>query len=109
MVEPLQAVGSQPPDSPEKIQDAARQFEALLLTQILKGMRAGESGLGDSSAQGDAVFELAEQEFAKALAASGGLGLARLIADGLTRSPSQGNATTPNGMREVRMSQEIAR
>ena len=93
MVEPLQAAASQPPDSPEKIRDAARQFEALLLTQILKGMRAGESGFGDPAAQGDAVFELAEQEFAKALAARGGLGLARLIADGLTpRAPSQPEA-----------------
>lgn len=84
MVDPLGALRLRAPDSPEKIRDAAQQFEALLLGQLLKGMRGNEAGLGDAGGAGDALYEAAEQEFAKALAARGGLGLARMIAAGLT-------------------------
>ncbi len=60
---------------PAKTRDAARQFEALLLAQILKSARAG----GDE----DSVNELADQQLALALADRGGLGLADLITKGL--------------------------
>jgi flagellar protein FlgJ len=75
------------PDSPAKIRDAAQQFEALLLGQILRSMReSGKGWLGTGEDQsGDCATEYAEQAFATALAKQGGLGLADLIAAGLTR------------------------
>jgi flagellar protein FlgJ len=78
---------SHKPDSPAKIRDAAQQFEALLLGQILRSMREsgkGWLGTGDDPS-GDCATEYAEQAFATALAKQGGLGLTDLIAAGLTR------------------------
>ena len=65
------------PDAPEKVLDAAQQFEAMLLGQIL---RAAREGGGSSS---DCALEYAEQQFADVMARNGGLGLARLIVKGL--------------------------
>ena len=75
------------PDDPARIRDAAQQFEALLLGQMLRSVR--ESGAnwlstGDESS-GDCATDFAEQQFAAAMAQHGGLGLATLIGDGLKR------------------------
>jgi Rod binding domain-containing protein len=47
----------------------------------------------DSS--GDAVFEMAEQQFAQALAQSGGMGLARLITSGLRLAEPSDTSADP--------------
>jgi len=77
----------QSPDDPAKIRDAAQQFEALLLGQMLRSAREGGgnwlSSGEDSTA--DCATDFAEQQFASAMAQQGGLGLATLIADGLKR------------------------
>jgi Rod binding domain-containing protein len=69
-----------------KIADAASQFEALLLTEMLKS--AKESGSGDCMADSDdetgtSLAEMAQEQFAQALAKSGGLGFARMVTDQL--------------------------
>jgi flagellar protein FlgJ len=73
------------PDDPAKIKDAAQQFEALLIGQILRSVRESGAGWlgsgGDPS--GDCATEFAEQHLANVLAAQGGLGLATLIGKGL--------------------------
>jgi Rod binding domain-containing protein len=69
--------GGRAPDPPEKVLDAAQQFEALMLGQIL---RAARESSGSSS---DCAMDYAEQQFATVMARSGGLGLARLIVQGL--------------------------
>jgi len=80
-----QAAAEPPPDNPAKIADAARQFEALLLTQILRSERESGNGWlgsgGDSAS--DCATDFAEQQFSVLLARQGGLGLAHLIAAGL--------------------------
>ena len=65
--------------------DAASQFEALLITQLLRAARGDSEGwLGAGEDQTAAsAMELAEEQFAGALAAQGGLGLASLIVSGL--------------------------
>ncbi len=68
-----------------KVHDAARQFEALLIAQMLKSMRDSEGGwlgTGDDEAASSAM-EYAQEMFAQSLSANGGLGLARLVAAGL--------------------------
>jgi Rod binding domain-containing protein len=60
------------------VRDAAQQFEALLLGQILRAARE-TSGAGAS----DCALEYAEQQFAAVMARNGGLGLASLIVKGL--------------------------
>jgi Rod binding domain-containing protein len=71
---------------PKDVAEAARQFESLLIAQLLKTARGDDGWLGtgeDSTAS--SAMEMAQEQFASAMAAQGGLGLARLIADGLGR------------------------
>jgi Rod binding domain-containing protein len=78
-------------DSPERIRDAASQFEALLIGQVLKAAHEGEDegwlGTGEDQTA-DSVMGLAEDYFARAIAARGGFGLARMVASGLERRVS---------------------
>ena len=73
--------------SPGKIETAAKQFESLLIAQILRSMHESGSaswlGTGDDQS-GESAMELAEEQFAQALSSRGGLGLSRLIVQGLT-------------------------
>lgn len=75
-------------DSPEKIRDAASQFEALLIGEVLKTMHDGEGkgwmGTGDDQTSSSAMG-LADQYLAQSMAKSGGFGLARMVAAGLAR------------------------
>ena len=63
--------------APRNVAEAATQFEALLMGELLKAARGDENGwLGAGEETGDATAAgLAEEQFAQALAASGGLGL----------------------------------
>jgi flagellar protein FlgJ len=91
MVSPIAASTAPPVDlsqaSPEtlKARDAAHQFEALLIGQMLKSMKDSEGGwmgTGDDQSSSSAM-EYAQEVFAQALASGGGLGLATLVEGGL--------------------------
>jgi flagellar protein FlgJ len=76
--------GARQPDTPEKIRDAAQQFEALLLGQILRAARESGGGwTGSNDTSSDCAVEYAEQQFAAVMARNGGLGLATLVMKGL--------------------------
>ena len=83
-----------PKDDPAKIADAAKQFEALLIGQMMKSINDSEGGwLGtgdDESSQ--SAMQYGTEVFAQAMAQNGGLGLADLIAKGLQR-PSDDSST----------------
>ena len=74
--------------TPDKVHDAAQQFEALLMGQILRSARQSGSGWlgGGEDSSAECATDYAEQQFAAVLAQQGGLGLADLIAKGLTRN-----------------------
>ena len=75
-------------DSPKKIIDSAHQFEALMIGQMLKSMRDSEGGwlgTGEDESSSSAM-EYAQENFAQSLASNGGLGLAKMIAQGLQKS-----------------------
>ena len=79
---------SHTPDSPEKIKDAASQFEGLLIGQILKSAHddSDDGGLGgDSDPASASAMDFANEYFARAMASKGGLGLSKMIVDGLNR------------------------
>ncbi len=81
------ALQPRPKDDPARVEDAARQFEALLIAQLLRAARAdseGWFGAGDG-ATASSVTALAEQQLAGALAAGGGLGLAAMAVSGLKK------------------------
>jgi Rod binding domain-containing protein len=81
----LDAIGQQQPNNESnKVASAARDFEALLLGQILRSVHeeGGWLGAGDDDA-GAAAIGLGEEQLARTMAASGGLGLHKLIEAGL--------------------------
>ena len=81
--------------NPGKIENAARQFESLLIAQILRSMHesgsAGWLGSGDDQS-GESAMALAEEQFAQALSSRGGLGLSRLIVQGLKARSNSGTS-----------------
>jgi flagellar protein FlgJ len=86
---------------PQNVRQAAQQFEALMISQLLKTAReSGDGGwLGtDEDDAGAPMLEMAEEHLAQMLASSGGLGLANIIAQGLEKqepSANSPNATAP--------------
>ena len=71
----------------KKIADAARQFEALLIGQILKSACDASTmtgSTGEADAAGSTAIEMAQEQFASALAARGGLGIATMVTNGLS-------------------------
>jgi len=84
LLSPTPSVGGRDPD---KVRDAAQQFEALLIGQMLRGVResgSGWLGSGEDSA-GECATDFAEQQFAAVMARNGGLGLSSLIVSGLEK------------------------
>ena len=86
----IHSLGKKPEDDPARIRKSATDFEAMLLDQMLRSAReAGGGGLtadgnGDNQAN-SSLIELGEQQFAQALASSGGLGIAKMVVAGLTK------------------------
>jgi Rod binding domain-containing protein len=74
------------PRPPQTLAAAAKQFEALMIAQLLKEARGDEGGwLGSGEETGNATEAgLAEEQFAQALAQSGGLGLSAQIVSSLS-------------------------
>jgi len=86
-------------DTPESTAKAASQFEALLIGQFLKSAReaSGSGWMGTDSEDADAgMIELAEQQLSQALSARGGFGLAKLVAQGLTKTENIRQAGNTN-------------
>jgi len=85
-------------DSPERIKDAASQFEGLMIGQILKAAH-GDSDEGAFGGEADpasaSAMDFANEYFARAMAAKGGLGLSRMIVAGLQKQATPAPAATP--------------
>lgn len=67
-----------PAGSAAKMTDAARQFEALLIGEMLKTVH--ESGEDGGAAS---MVDISQQHLAQALASRGGFGIATMVVDGL--------------------------
>jgi Rod binding domain-containing protein len=72
-----------PEAKPKKEEGAAKQFEALLIAQMLRSAREAAS---DEDSTASTMIEAGEQQFSQLLANSGGLGLAKLVVKGLQTS-----------------------
>lgn len=80
----LGSTGTLPNSKPRNAEEAAKQFEALLIAQMLRSTReAASDGDSDDDSSAETMFDVAGQQFAQMLASSGGLGLAKLIVKGL--------------------------
>ena len=85
--------------SPEKLHSVAQQFEALLIGEMLKSIReaAKDSSAGgddDDDAGGDSAMDMAQTQFAQAIAMQGGLGLSHLIETGLAKDSANQKVKT---------------
>ncbi len=72
---------------PKNAAEAAKQFEALLIAQMLRTAHESAGGSLDDadSSSADTMFDVAGQQFAQVLANNGGLGLAKMITAGLSK------------------------
>ncbi len=70
-----------PGRDPQKLKDAAQQFEAVFLQQIFKEMRktVPDDGLIPRGNADDMYTQLQDMEAAKVMAERGGIGLAELM------------------------------
>jgi Rod binding domain-containing protein len=82
---PLAAQTSLAGPKPKNAAEAAKQFEALMIAQMLRTAHESASGSldDDEASSSDAMFDVAGQQFAQVLANNGGLGLAKMIIQGL--------------------------
>ena len=68
---------------PTKVEDAAKQFEALLIGQMLRSVR--EASSDDQDSTGSTMLDIADQQFSQLLAKNGGMELARMVVSGLNK------------------------
>jgi peptidoglycan hydrolase FlgJ len=81
-----------------KMARVAKQFEALIVGQVLKAAREASDGgwLGtDDDQTGELALEMAEQGFSQALAARGGLGISKSVVANLRRSGAKDASSEP--------------
>jgi Rod binding domain-containing protein len=111
--ETFQQTLAQACSQPDKVAKAAKDFEALMVEEVLKAARQSSDGswlgTGDDQAGGLAV-EMAEQQFAQALAAGGGLGIAKMVTASLERGPAKtANSCSPSSNLPAATSTDLTR
>jgi len=79
-----------PTQLPSKVEDAAKQFEGLMIAQMLRTAREETE---DEDSTSGTMMDLADQQFSQVLSNNGGLGLASLIVKGLNQSANQQQST----------------
>jgi peptidoglycan hydrolase FlgJ len=67
-----------------KLVDAAQQFEAMMLQEMLKPMRGGQDSWGgddksDGDSASDTISSFGTEAFAKAISKGGGFGIAKQV------------------------------
>jgi peptidoglycan hydrolase FlgJ len=78
-----QSIATSTEPRPKDAAEAARQFEALLLAQLLREARQSSANDEEDSTQ-DTMWDVAAQHFAQVMSKNGGLGIAKLIGSGLS-------------------------
>jgi flagellar protein FlgJ len=72
-----------------KLVDAAQQFEATMLQELLKPMQHGQSSWGDDEksedSASDTMSSYGTEAIAKAISKGGGFGIARQVVDQVTK------------------------
>lgn len=76
------------PAQPTKVEGAAKQFEALMIAQMLRTARENRE---DDDSTSSTMLDLADQQFSQVLANNGGLGLTNLIVKGINQGQINAN------------------
>jgi Rod binding domain-containing protein len=78
------------PSAPQaKVEGVAKQFEALMIAQMLRTAREDTE---DGNSSSSTMLDVADQQFSQVLANNGGLGLAKLVVKGITNANQQHSA-----------------
>jgi Rod binding domain-containing protein len=94
MIDALSAVSpSEIEAAPTKVEGAAKQFEALMIAQMLRTARENTE---DQDSSVSTMLDVADQQFSQVLASNGGLGLAKLIVKGLKAGEFNANHKQPS-------------
>ncbi|WP_158944124.1 hypothetical protein [Granulicella sp. S190] len=83
-----------------KLVDAAQQFEATMLQELLKPMQQGHSSWGeeDSGDSGsDTMSSFGTEAIAKAISKGGGFGIARRVVEQVTQEHQQHSLKKESG------------
>jgi Rod binding domain-containing protein len=79
---------------PAKLATAARQFEALMIGQILKSSHGSDGGgwlgAGDDDDTSATAVQMAEEYLGQAIANGGGLGIAAMVIKGVGQNTAKG-------------------
>jgi len=93
MTPPIQSVaatlGVTAEPKPQKIEEAAQQFESFMIAQLLRsGRDSSPGGLGDdeSDSESATMLDMANQQFSQMMAKQGGIGLSHLLVTGLRQA-----------------------
>jgi Rod binding domain-containing protein len=81
------------------------QFESLLMGQILKSAHEEEGGwlgAGEEDKSASSAMQMADEYFARALSAHGGLGLAKMISKSLDQATANAAAEAANRSNPVK-------
>ena len=85
--------------TPERVAAAAKEFEAVLIEQMLKEARSS-SGLSEEQDQASATLrEIADQQFARLIASQGGLGVTKVLLESLKKSAAPDAEGSPGAVR----------
>lgn len=84
------APASAPADTPEhrKLEKAAREFEGLLMSALWKSMGEDMKGPVDSDTINESFTDMGIQAVSTAMAASGGIGIGRMLLKTLEKQQS---------------------
>jgi Rod binding domain-containing protein len=78
--------------APNKVEGAAKQFEALMIAQMLRTARENTE---DHESSGSTMLDLADQQFSQLIANNGGLGLTKLIVKGINQGQENADRQQP--------------
>lgn len=84
-------------DSPDRLMEVAREFESMIIHQLLQQMRQAASWRDDEDGElfGTRLMETIDVELARQLAMGGGLGLAEALIPSLAGGVSEGATSLP--------------
>lgn len=82
--------------SPAKLRDACRQFEAILVRMILKEAHL-ERSLVHSDDRANLYGDLLIESLAKSVVDGGGMGIAEILYQQLSQNLAESNPTPPDG------------
>lgn len=95
---PTGAMTRSDPKDPKKVHDAACQFEALMIGEMLKTAKEDSAndplGGDDADSATGLAGDIGQEFFAQAIANSGGLGLASTIERGLKAEAARHHAVS---------------